>query len=263
MPVKVKVHDNNSSVRVRINDNDSSVNIRPNADMDIERFYSLLDHEKEERIAGDEALQQEIDDINADLDELGDLAKSDTATGSTTLSTIDSLEFIGSADVNAIYTPKGEISKPAINITSSKATVEVKNSDGNVNEGSSASFTSGSFSGGSFTQGADLFNAPSLSLSVDENEVLTIGFSAGSFTQGQDSFTAATHGADTFKTNTPTQVTLPTFKEQTVMTNASAELNNAPTFTGTQETIRALGPVGGEIAVERSDKTVTITVTGD
>jgi len=137
----------------------------------------------------------------------------------------------------ADYTPAGSVSKPNVTVTPSTETVEVKKTSGSVTPGSAASFTRGSFSGGSFTQGTDSFSAGSFSATVAEGtEILTISFTAPTFSQGSDSFTPASHGDDTFSGGAPTQVTLPTFEEKTVMTGATAELDAAPTFTGTKET---------------------------
>lgn len=257
-----------------------------------------------------------LGNTDIDISSLGDLAYKDSASGSTTLATADSAAFsngavtasatytpAGSVSVTLAqtataasltksdYTPAGTVSKPNVTVTPTTATVEVKDAAGAVTAGSAASFTSGSFSGGSFTQGTDKFTAPTWTATVPESEPgvstenLVISWSAGSFTQGNDSFTAATHGADTFTANTPTSVTLPTFKNQTVMTGASAALEAAPTFTGTtatnalvtgvaydkatvesqtftgtEATIDSTGTASGDVTLTKTDKTIKVTV---
>lgn len=258
-----------------------------------------------------------LGDTDIDLRGLGSLAWKNSASGTISVSTADSGSFSnGSVTASASYTPagtinvglkqtstnanltkgdytpEGTVSKPNVTVTPSTATVEVKDTAGSVTAGSAASFTSGSFNGGSFTQGTDSFTAPTWTATVptdsttgDSTENLVFSFSAGSFTQGSDSFTAATHGADTFNANTPTTVTLPTFKEQSVMTGASAELATAPTFTGTtatnalvtgvaydkatvetqtftgtQATISSTGTASGDVTITKTEKTVPVTV---
>ena len=201
-----------------------------------------------------------LGNTDLDIDDLGDLAYKDTASGSGTVSTADSAAFsngavsasatytpAGSVSVTLAqtataatltkgdYTPAGTVSKPNVTITPTSVTIQSKKTNGSVTAGTAASFTSGSFSGGSFSQGSDSFVAPSWSASVAD-EVLTFSFSAGSFTQGTDTYTPASHGADTFTANTPTAVTLPTFEEKSALSAVSAELDATPTFTGTKAT---------------------------
>jgi len=227
---------------------------------------------------------EELGDTDISIDDLGDLAFKDTATGSTSLSTADSATFSnGSASVSATYTPAGSVSvslsqtttsasltksdytpagsvsvsltqtstaagltkedytpagtvsTPTITVTTSNSNVEVKKTDGEVTAGTAASFSSGTFSGGSCSKAADTFVAPTLTTTVTD-EVLTIGFSQGSFTEGALSFTPASHGADTFTTNTPTSVTLPTFETKSVATGIASASSTQPTFTGTKKT---------------------------
>jgi len=252
---------------------------------------------------------EKLGDTEIDFSDLGNLAYKDAATGTVSFTTADSAAFsngavsasatytpAGSVTVTlsdtatnatlttANYTPAGSVSKPNVTVTPTTDTVQVLDQDGTVTNGTAATFTSGSFSGGSFTQGTDQFTAPVLTTSV-ANETLTISFNQGSFTQGSDSFTAATHGADTFVANTPTAVTLPTFENATVMTGASAELEAAPTFTGTEvqdfqvtavsyakpgvqsasfsgteATISSTGTATGDVDLTTSSKTETVTV---
>ena len=258
-----------------------------------------------------------LGDTDIDLSDLGALARKDSATGTIKVTTADSGSFsngtvnasatytpTGSVNVTlsqtstaasltkSDYTPAGTVSKPSVSVTPTTATVEVKDAAGSVTAGSAASFTSGAFDGGSFTQGTDQFIAPSWSATVPNDpetqkstETLVISFSAGSFSQGTDSFTPASHDADTFHANTPTSVTLPTFKEQSVMTGASAELDAAPTFTGTtaenalvtevnydkagvqsqtfsgtEATISSTGTASGDVTLTKTEKDINVTV---
>ncbi len=203
---------------------------------------------------------EELGDTDISIDDLGDLAFKDTATGSTTLSTADSATFSnGTASVSATYTPAGSVSvslsqtdtsaflskadytpagtvsTPTITVTTSNSNVDVKKTDGEVTAGTAASFSSGTFSGGSCSKAADTFVAPTLTTTVTD-EVLTIGFNQGSFTEGALSFTPASHGADTFTANTPTSVTLPTFETKSVATGIASASSTQPTFTGTKQT---------------------------
>lgn len=250
-----------------------------------------------------------LGDTDIDLSGLGQLAWKSSASGNVTIATADSAAFsngavsaeatytpTGSISVTlaqtstaasltrADYTPAGSVSKPNITVTPSTTKVQSEKTAGSVTAGSAASFTSGTFSGGSCTKAADTFVAPTLTTSVAD-ETLTIGFTAGSFTEGALSFTPASHGSDTFTANTPTSVTLPTFEEKTVMTNASAALAAAPeftgttetglkvtaasydkatvstqTFTGTEATISSTGTATGDVTLTKTDKTKTVTV---
>lgn len=58
MPIKVNVVDNNSSVRVRPQAKDN-VPTKPDSGIDNARYEALVNKEKQERIAADEALQNE------------------------------------------------------------------------------------------------------------------------------------------------------------------------------------------------------------
>lgn len=101
-----------------------------------------------------------------------------------------------------VFTPEGTVSKPDVTVTPTTETVKVGDSDGSVTAGTAASMT-----------------LPSWGATVS-GENLIFSWSAGSFTA-----------------NTPTSVTLPTTKNQSVMTGASAALDNAPVFSGTQGNI--------------------------
>lgn len=266
-----------------------------------------------------------LGNTDIDLSNLGDLAYKDSASGTIAVTTADSGTFSnGSVTASATYTPAGSVnvtlaqtataasltkgdytpagtvSKPNVTVTPTTATVEVKDAAGTVTAGTAASFTRGTFNGGSFTRGVDSYTAPTWTATVPDTTVtdpetgnpvtvstenLQFSFNAGSFTQGVDSFTPATHGEDTFTANTPTSVTLPTFKEQSVMTAASAELDAAPTFTGTtatnalvtgvnydkatvdsqsftgtEATISSTGTASGDVTLTKTEKTINVTV---
>ncbi len=203
---------------------------------------------------------EKLGDTEIDFSDLKALAYKDSATGTVSFTTVDSAAFTnGAVTASATYTPAGTVSTPTITVTPSTKSVSVKDQDGSVSTGSAASFTSGTFDGGSFTQGTDQFVAPVLTTSVS-GETLTISFTAGSFTQGSDSFTAATHGADTFQANTPTSVTLPTFKAETVVDGITDASSTQPTFSGTEATISSTGTATGDVDLTKTAKTETVTV---
>ena len=236
-----------------------------------------------------------LGNTDIDLSDLGDLAYKDSASGTVTFTTADSGSFTnGTVNTSATYTPagsvsvtlsqtstqasvvygdytpEGTISKPAITVTPSTSSFSVMSTAGSVTGGTSAAFT----------QGTDQFTAPTWTASVPETggvstENLVFSWAAGSFQQGSDTFTA----------NTPTNVTLPTFQNATVMTGASAALASAPTFTGStaasiiatqvsydkatvqgtdftgsQATIQATGTASGDVTLTKTAKTETVTV---
>ena len=61
MPIKLNVVDNNSSVRVKPK-SDNEVPVKPNCGIDNARYEALVNKERQERIAADEALQAQIDE---------------------------------------------------------------------------------------------------------------------------------------------------------------------------------------------------------
>ena len=203
---------------------------------------------------------EKLGDTEIDFSNLGALAYKDSASGTVTFTTVDSAAFTnGAVSASATYTPAGTVSTPTITVTPSTKSVSVKDQDGSVTAGSAATFTSGTFSGGSFTQGTDQFTAPVLTTSVS-GETLTISFSQGSFSQGTDSYTPASHGADTFSGGAPTEVTLPTFKAETVVDGITSASSTQPTFTGTEATISSTGTATGDVDLTKTDKTKTVTV---
>lgn len=106
------------------------------------------------------------------------------------------------------FTPTGTVSKPAVSVTPTTATITEFDSAGSVTAGSANTPTA--------------VTLPVLTTSVS-NEVLTLSWSAGSVTPGV--------------AGTPTAVTLPTSKQTSVMTAITAELESAPSFTGTAGTV--------------------------
>ena len=158
-----------------------------------------------------------------DVTNLGALALKDSASGSyTPAGTIDG-SFSGT-DIS--YTPEGTVTKPSITVTESTISIAEFASAGSVTAGEAASASC---------------TMPTLVFTPDNNENLTISWTDGSF-----SFTA----------NTPTAVTLPTSKQTTVMSGASAELAAAPEFSGTAASFA----VEGSISATFSGTPATITV---
>ena len=102
------------------------------------------------------------------------------------------------------FTPSGTVSKPSIDVTPSMTNVNEVLTQGSVTEGSAAECT-----------------LPQLQMAYDANASdFSISWTPGSF-----------------QTNTPTQVTLPTSRNIAVVTGVSAELHDAPEFTGTEGTV--------------------------
>lgn len=105
-----------------------------------------------------------------------------------------------------------------VSITPTTTSVYSMTTAGSVSNGAAALFTSGTFSPGSLTMAVD----------STDNEQLNI------------TFTPPTHGADTFVTNTPTSVTLPTRTQVNNLWNGySAATAAAQTFTPTQTNINS------------------------
>lgn len=154
-----------------------------------------------------------------DVTNLGALALKDSASGSYTPAGSVSATFSGAS---ISYTPAGTVSKPNVTVTESSISIKEFDTAGSVTNGSAASAT-----------------MPTLTLTPDNNENLTISWTDGSFTA-----------------NVPTSVTLPTSKETSVLNGASAELAAAPTFSGTAADLA----VEGEIEASFSGTPATITV---
>ena len=154
-----------------------------------------------------------IGSTDASLDELGNLAYADTASGSATFT-----GQTGAINVTGTFTAEGTVSKPAVDVTAPKAT-----------------FNAGSLP----TKASDTWVAPSLTAEVAPGtEILTISFNAGSYTEG-----AFTQGSlPTLKDNNDQPVTQ-------VVSGVSAELHAAPEFTGTAGQTITASSAGNNISV--------------
>ena len=179
---------------------------------------------------------------------LGDDAVADVSITYKPTGTVTGSFVSGSITATGLYTPKGTINKPNINVTASKITAGASKtlSAGSVTPGVAPTFTEGAFTAGSFAQGTDNFVAPTLTTSVD-GETLTINFTAGSFTQGKDTYKSSTKAKDTFTAGSHTEVDLPTFEDIDIISDVTAALATAPTFTGTGEDITVTGSSSGSI----------------
>jgi len=133
---------------------------------------------------------------------------------------------IGVGTGTANYTPAGTLSGGVVSVTPATTTKYVA---------ASAS------AGGSKTDGtAAQCTLPTLTTSVT-NETLTLSWTAGSFTP-----------------NTPTEVTLPTFSEQTIATGiSSAAITTQPTFAGTAVELAFTGSEGD---VNATGKTTGVAI---
>ncbi len=155
-----------------------------------------------------------------DVSTLGSLAFKDEASTLYTPSGTVGGRFTG-AEIS--YTPAGTVSSPTITVTGSPVTISEFASSGSVTPGAPASCT-----------------LPTLTLTPDNNDNVTISWTAGSFTA-----------------NTPTAVTLPTSKETSVLNDATAALDSAPTFSGTAASLA----VEGTVTASFTGTPATITVT--
>lgn len=228
-----------------------------------------------------------------DLSGLGDLAYKDNASGSYTPSgTVSQPNFSGSEMTSTgTFTPSGDVTLSGgtaqtlvASVGKESATVKVLDAAGSVTAGSAASFTQGedsfvqgedSFSAGSlpsWSKEADTFNGGSAavwSASVnDATETLSFSWtpntvasytegaatwSAGTlptYTQGVDAFT---QGSDSFTANTPTAVTLDTFKDQSVVTevtstDGSVTVPTTATFNGDEGNVSVAGTPTGTVS---------------
>lgn len=147
-----------------------------------------------------------------DVSMLGDLATKDSASGSYTPAGSVTASFDGTS-IN--YTPEGTVSKPNVTVTPTTASIAEFATAGSVTNGTAASAT-----------------MPTLTFTPDAStENLTISWSEGSFTP-----------------NSPTAVVLPTSKETSVLTGASAELAAAPVFSGSASVLAVAGSVTASFA---------------
>lgn len=102
------------------------------------------------------------------------------------------------------YTPSGTVSKPNVTVTENTVNVTEIASGGSVTQGSAASCT-----------------LPVMNMTYDSaRSDLELSWTAGSFTP-----------------NVPTEVTLPTTRQTSVLTGVTAELDSTPEFTGSSSTI--------------------------
>lgn len=198
-----------------------------------------------------------------DLSALGDLAYKDTAEGTTTPEgTVSQPTFTGDEVTSTgNFTPAGTVALSGgtaqslvASVDDTTATVKVLDTAGSVTAGTAASFT----------QGTDTFDggtAASWSASVNEStETL-------SFSWTPNTVATYTQGTDTFTANTPTAVTLDTFKNQTVVTEVtstddSVTVPNTATFTGTQGSVSVKGTPTGTVSQPTftgSEDTITVS----
>ena len=160
-----------------------------------------------------------------DTTNLGALALKDSASGSYTPA--GEVTFSGALmSSTGAYTPAGEVSKPDVDVTETSISIKEFDQAGSVTAGTAAQCT-----------------LPTFSATYDEsNENLTIGWTAGSFTANQ-----------------PTAVTLPTSKQTNVLSGVSAELHEAPTFSGSAATITVEGTPGGTATFSGTAATITVS----
>ena len=187
-----------------------------------------------------------------DLTNLGALALKDSASGSYTPAGSIDASFSGTS---VSYTPAGSVSKPDVDVTPTTASIAEFDQAGSVSTASIAEFaTAGSVTAGTANVPTAV-TLPTLATTLN-GTTLELTWTTGSVTAGT--------------ANVPTAVTLPTSKETTVVTNAvmptskntsvvtgvTAALHEAPTFSGTEETIS----VAGSISATFSGTPATITV---
>lgn len=65
MPIPIRIKDNESQVHVRVKDDESKIKVETGCNVDIRRLEILIEKETQDRISGDEYLQQQIDDISS------------------------------------------------------------------------------------------------------------------------------------------------------------------------------------------------------
>lgn len=155
-----------------------------------------------------------------DLTNLGDLALKDDV--SATYTPAGTIEFSGSSLTSTgSFTPEGTVTKPDITVTPATATIAEFATAGSVSAGSAASMV-----------------LPAWNATVS-NESLVFSWNAGSFTA-----------------NVPTAVTLPTSKDTSVMTGATAALDSAPTFSGAAGSVSVSGTPAGTATFSGTEATI-------
>ena len=132
----------------------------------------------------------------------------------------------GTVNSTGTYTPAGSVSKPDVDVTPSTVTIAEFDGAGSVSNGVAASAT-----------------LPTWSATVN-GENLTFAWNQGSFTP-----------------NTPTQVTLPTSKNTTVVSGVAAELHTAPQFTGTEASLEVSGTAAGSASFTGTEATLEVSGT--
>ena len=225
-----------------------------------------------------------------DVTNLGALALKDSASGSYTPE--GTVTFSGgTVSSSGSYTPAGEVTfsggtvsssgsyTPAGTVEFSGGTVEstgsytpagtVEFSGGTVE--SSGSYTPAgevTFSGGTVSSSGSYTPAGTVSKPAVDVTAPTASISvfdqAGSVTAGSAASFAATYDESTenltlsFTANTPTAVTLPTSKVENVVSSVSAELHEAPSFSGTAATIEVEGTAAGTATFSGTAATIEV-----
>lgn len=213
---------------------------------------------------------EELGDTDISIDDLGDMAFADTASGSVTVT-----GNTGTISSTGTFTAHGTVSKPAVDVTpqttsitgvATVGTLPTKEADtfsaGTLPSKSADSWNAGSLP--SFTEGTFTAGTTPIIVSADSSTE-TLTFTLGTApSKTADSFTAGT--LPSYTEGTFSAGTLPSFTEGSfnpgslpttatavnAVTSVSAELHEAPTFTGTS----------GE-TVNVSSTGVTVTSTGN
>lgn len=211
-----------------------------------------------------------LGDTDISIEDLGNMAYADTASGSVTVT-----GSTGTITSTGTFTAHGTVSKPAVDVTpqttsitgvATVGTLPSKEADtfsaGTLPSKSADSWNAGSLP--SFTEGSFSAGTTPIIVSADSNTE-TLTFTLGTApSKTADSFSAGT--LPSYTEGTFSAGTLPSFTEGSfnpgslptkqsavdAITSVSAELHEAPTFTGTS----------GE-SVSVSSPSVTVTSTGN
>lgn len=211
-----------------------------------------------------------LGDTDISIDDLGNMAYANTASGSVSVS-----GSTGTITSTGTFTAHGTVSKPAVDVTPQTTSITGVATVGSLPSKEADTFSAGtlpsksadSWNAGSlpsFTEGAFSAGTTPITVSVNSaNETLT--FATGTApSKAADSFSAGT--LPSYTEGTFSAGTLPSFTEGSfnpgslpttatavnAVTSVSAELHEAPTFTGTS---------GESISVTNSGVTVTSTGT--
>ena len=206
-----------------------------------------------------------------DLTGLGALALKDEASG--TYTPAGEVTFSGgTVSSSGSYTPAGTVEfsggtvsssgsyTPAGEVTFNGGTVE---SSGSYTPAGTVEFSGGTVSSsGAYTPAGTVskpavdVTAPTASISVfDQAGSVTAGSAASltlTYTEGSEEL------AISFTPNTPTAVTLPTSKVENVVSSVSAELHEAPSFSGTAATIEVEGTAAGTATFSGTAATIEV-----